>query len=136
VKYIFLTQPAEARISAFVSVRRDKAVVTKKGIVPETEVREKFRRVKPRKLSGLDVGRFEHRAGERDRPGRRWQRPVANIFHTERPAGRRPPRAGRARSPFHPRTGTASSRYGPKSDLNRRKQRKRRILFCFPEGLC
>jgi hypothetical protein len=42
VKYIFLTQPAEARISAFVSVHRDKAVVTKKGIVPETEVREKI----------------------------------------------------------------------------------------------
>ena len=42
VKYIFLTQPAEARISAFVSVRRDKAGVTKKGIVPETEVREKI----------------------------------------------------------------------------------------------
>jgi hypothetical protein len=82
VKYIFLTQPAEARISAFVSVRRDKAVVTKKGIVPETEVREKFRRVKPLKLSGLDTGRFEHRAGERDRPGRRWQRPVANISQT------------------------------------------------------
>jgi hypothetical protein len=103
VKYIFLTQPAEARISAFVSVRRDKAVVTKKGIVPETEVREKFRRVKPRKLSGLDTGRFEHRAGERDRP-------VANIFHTERSAGHRPPRAGRTRSPFHPRTGKTPSR--------------------------
>ena len=36
--------------------------------------------------------------GERDRPGRRWQRPVANLFHTERSAGRRTPRAGRTRS--------------------------------------
>src|ERR1017187_11040046 len=26
----------------------------------------------------LDTGHAEHRAGERDRPGRRWQRPVAN----------------------------------------------------------
>jgi hypothetical protein len=36
--------------------------------------------------------------GERDCPGRRWQRPVANILHTERSAGRRPPRARRTRS--------------------------------------
>jgi hypothetical protein len=47
--------PAEARIP----------VVTEKEIVPETEVREKFRRVKPRKLSGLDAGRAEHRAAAR-----------------------------------------------------------------------
>jgi hypothetical protein len=63
------------------------------------EVRAQFRRVKPRKLSGLDAGRAEHRAGERDRPGRRWQRPVANRFSIQRSAGRRPPRAGRTRSP-------------------------------------
>ena len=36
--------------------------------------------------------------GERDHPGRRWQRPVANLFHTERSAGRRTPRARRTRS--------------------------------------
>jgi hypothetical protein len=59
----------------------------------------------------LDVGRAQHRAGERDRLGRRLHRPVANIFHTERSAGRRPPRAGRTRSPFHPRTGKTPSRH-------------------------
>jgi len=47
--------PAEVRIP----------VVTEKEIVPETEVCEKFHRVKPRKLSGLDAGRAEHRAAAR-----------------------------------------------------------------------
>jgi hypothetical protein len=42
--------------------------------------------------------------GECDRPGRRSQRPVANILHTERSAGRRPPRARRTRS-LQPRIG-------------------------------
>src|ERR1017187_5773985 len=36
--------------------------------------------------------------GERDRPGRRWQRPVANRFSRQRSAGRRSPRARRTRS--------------------------------------
>jgi hypothetical protein len=38
-------------------------------------------------------------AAARRRPGRRWQRPVANILPQKRSAGRRPPRAGRTRSP-------------------------------------
>ena len=57
------------------------------------------------------TGRAEHRAGERDRPGRRWQRLVANRFSLQRSAGRRPLRAGRTRSPFHPRTGKTPSRH-------------------------
>jgi hypothetical protein len=36
--------------------------------------------------------------GERDRPGRRSQRPVANRFSIQRSAGRRSPRARRTRS--------------------------------------
>ena len=41
--------PVEARISAFVSLRRDKAVVTESQISPAVEVRKRFRRVKPLK---------------------------------------------------------------------------------------
>jgi len=63
-----------------------------------------------RRPTRLDAGRFEHRARERDRPGRRWQRLVANRFSLQRSAGRRPPRARRTRSPFHPRTGKTPSR--------------------------
>ena len=38
-------------------------------------------------------------AASRRRPGRRWQRPVANILPQKRSTGRRPTRAGRTRSP-------------------------------------
>jgi hypothetical protein len=70
VKYIFLTQPAEARISAFVSVRRDKAGVTKKGIVPETEVRERFRRVKPLKEISVEDNLVSRKFRNNQNPGK------------------------------------------------------------------
>ena len=70
MKYIFLTQPAEARISAFVSVRRDKAVVTKKGIVPETEVRERFRRVKPLKEISVEDNLESRKFRNNQNPGK------------------------------------------------------------------
>jgi hypothetical protein len=76
--------------------------------IPKAPARDVYR------SSGLDSG-WAGLRGERDRPGRRWQRPIANIFHSERSAGRRPPRAGRTRPPFHPqRSGVPTKRKNPK----------------------